>query len=112
MIRVTINRTSDGSLESFRVKGHALYDEPGKDIVCAGVSAVTVGTVNAVEALLGITLQVDTKHGMLDVRIPDNLDQVLNEKVQLLLNAMTVMLHSIEQSYGEYIAIHNKTKKS
>jgi uncharacterized protein YsxB (DUF464 family) len=110
MIQVTMKRKPDGTIESFRVKGHALYDESGKDIVCAGVSAVTVGTVNAVEVLLGVELQAGTKHGLLDVRIPDSLDDALSEKVQLLLEAMVVMLQSIEQSYGTYIAIRDNTK--
>jgi uncharacterized protein YsxB (DUF464 family) len=110
MIRIRIDRKPDGRIGSFRVKGHAQYDEPGKDIVCAGVSAVTVGMVNAVEALLGVELQAGTKHGLLDVLIPDNLDEALNEKVQLLLEAMVVMLHSIEQSYGTYIAIQDRSK--
>ncbi|WP_437177576.1 ribosomal-processing cysteine protease Prp [Heyndrickxia camelliae] len=50
-----ITRSStDGKIMSFQSEGHAYYDEPGKDIVCAGVSAVTFGTVNSIEALLGI----------------------------------------------------------
>ncbi|NOU96034.1 ribosomal-processing cysteine protease Prp [Paenibacillus sp. LMG 31456] len=108
MIRVTVKRKPDGCIESFRVKGHALYDESGKDIVCAGVSAVTVGTVNAVEALLGLELQVVTEHGLLHVQVADNLDAELKAKVQLLLESMIVMLQSIEQSYGAYIALQDK----
>ncbi|OXM86845.1 ribosomal-processing cysteine protease Prp [Paenibacillus rigui] len=108
MIRVTIKRSPDGLIQSFRVKGHALYDEPGKDIVCAGVSAVTVGTVNAVEALLGLELQAKTKHGFLDVTVPDQLEAALSEKVQMLMESMVVMLQSIEQSYGAYIAMQDQ----
>jgi len=109
MIRVTIKRKPSGAIESFRVKGHALYDESGKDIVCAGVSAVTVGTVNAVEALSGLELQVKTAHGLLHVDVADNLDEATDAKVQLLLESMIVMLRSIEQSYGAYIALQDKT---
>jgi uncharacterized protein YsxB (DUF464 family) len=108
MIRVTIKRKPDGRIQSFRVKGHALYDESGKDIVCAGVSAVTVGTVNAVEALLGLELQVETKHGLLYAEVADLTDEALSSKAQLLLEAMVVMLQSIEQSYGAYIALQDK----
>jgi len=105
MIRVTIKRRPDGRIGSFRVKGHALYGDPGKDIVCAGVSAVTVGTVNAVEAVLGIGLEANMKHGLLEVDVPGQADEALAEKVQLLLESMVVMLQSIEQSYGAYIAL-------
>jgi uncharacterized protein YsxB (DUF464 family) len=110
MIRVKIRRKSDGLIESFQVKGHAMYDESGKDIVCAGVSAVTVGTVNSVEALLGVQLKASSKLGLLDVNVPDEVEGVLNEKVQMLLESMVVMLQTIEQSYGEYIALQDNKK--
>jgi uncharacterized protein YsxB (DUF464 family) len=110
MIRVKIKRKPDGRIVSFQVKGHAMYDESGKDIVCAGVSAVTVGTVNSVEVLLGIELKAHSKHGLLDVEVPDNADGVLNEKVQMLLESMVVMLQSIEQSYSVYIALEDNRK--
>lgn len=106
MINVTIRRGQDGKIERFRVEGHAYYDDPGKDIVCAGVSAVTVGTVNAIEALLGLELKTRVENGFLQADIPSgNLDP--DGKVQLLLESMVVMLQSIEQSYGAYIAISN-----
>lgn len=105
MIRVAIHRESGGRIREFQVKGHAEYDEPGKDIVCAGVSAVTVGTVNAIEALLQVQLKARMKHGLLKVDVPDLSDEAMIDKVQLLLESMVVMLQSIEQSYGAYIAI-------
>lgn len=111
MIRATIKRRDDGRIERFGVEGHALFDESGKDIVCAGVSAVTVGTVNAVEALTGLELKTRMKHGLLQVEVPAVSDTKTEEKVQLLLEAMTVMLQSIEQSYGAYIKLQDPNKK-
>lgn len=107
MIRVTIKRRPDDRIESFRVKGHAFYNDPGKDIVCAGVSAVTVGTVNSVEVVAGVELKAIMKHGLLDVKVPEHLNEAELEKVQLLLESMVVMLKSIEQSYGAYIAMQD-----
>ncbi|TBL81622.1 ribosomal-processing cysteine protease Prp [Paenibacillus thalictri] len=106
MIRVNIKRRPDNRrIERFRVEGHAEYDKSGKDIVCAGVSAVTVGTVNAVEALLGVELVHRMKNGLLQVDVPAKLDPRIEEQVQLLLESMVVMLSTIEQSYGAYIAM-------
>lgn len=110
MIRVSIERESSGRIRQFHVEGHALFDEPGKDIVCAGVSAVTVGTVNAVEALLGLELKTRMKHGLLKVEIPDGQAASSDEKVQLLLESMIVMLQSIEQSYGAYIVLKDNNQ--
>lgn len=105
MIRIEIYRGQDRRIERFSVEGHAEYDEPGKDIVCAGVSAVTVGAVNAVEALTGKVLGTDMEHGLLLVTIPKELEAESDAKMQLLLEGMVVMLQTIEQSYGAYIAI-------
>ncbi len=109
MIRVHLERTAaDRSIRSFRVEGHAFYAEPGKDIVCAGVSAVTVGTVNAVEALLGIELKSAMNKGLLQVDVPAIPEEGKRADVQLLLESMVVMLESVKQSYGEYITINEK----
>ena len=105
MIRVTIERQADGAIVAFSVSGHAYLDKPGKDIVCAGVSAVTVGTVNAVEALTGVELPNEMRDGLLNVSVPSALDPARSEKIQLLLESMLVMLRSIEQSYGKYMSI-------
>lgn len=106
MIKVKIVRGEDGGIRSFSVKGHAFYADPGKDIVCAGVSAVTVGTVNSIEALTGVELVSKVKNGFLQASVPDLPDgNKPDHRVQLLLESMIVMLRSIEETYGEFIAI-------
>jgi uncharacterized protein YsxB (DUF464 family) len=59
LVKVEITRSiSDGKIMSYRSEGHANYDVHGKDIVCAGVSAVKFGTSNSIEALLGIAPRI------------------------------------------------------
>ena len=43
---ITVHYSTDGNVHELSVEGHAEYAEHGKDIVCAGVSALT-------QALLG-----------------------------------------------------------
>jgi len=108
MIQVQVKRKSadNPSIVSFRVTGHAMYDEPGKDIVCSAVSAVTVGTVNAIEALTGVEPAAESRSGYLHVRIPEQgVAPQTGERIQLLLEGMVVMLRSIEESYGSYINV-------
>lgn len=108
MIKVKIVRGGDGSIRSFSVKGHAFYADPGKDIVCAGVSAVTVGTVNSIEALAGVELVSKMKDGFLQASVPELSDgNTPDHRVQLLLESMVVMLRTIEESYGDFIAIQD-----
>ena len=109
MIRVIIEREAARQpIRAFTVKGHAQFAKHGQDIVCAGVSAVTFGTVNAAERLLGVSLTVKTgEGGYLEARVPDGLPDDLQSRLQLLLESMLVMLETIEQSYGKYITIQD-----
>jgi len=109
MIRIKITRNpSDRSIESFSINGHANYAKHGEDIVCAGVSAVSVGTVNSIEALTGVVLDSKMKNGFLSGRVTSIDSPDTSAKVQLLLESMVVMLNTIAGSYGTYIEIHDK----
>lgn len=107
MIHITIDRAIDGRIQAFTLLGHADYAESGQDIVCAGVSAVAFGTVNAVHALLELELSCVTedKDGLFKATVPKLTDSAAEERLQLLLESMVVMLESIEQSYGSYVTI-------
>ncbi|QHW34181.1 ribosomal-processing cysteine protease Prp [Paenibacillus rhizovicinus] len=108
MITVSITRQSaaDSRIVSFAIEGHAKFANPGKDIVCAGVSAVSVGTVNAIEALAGVELPASMKSGWLRSEIPAGEHTADSDaKTQLLLESMIVMLDSIAASYGKYVVI-------
>jgi uncharacterized protein YsxB (DUF464 family) len=112
MIRVEIRRAPDERIVGFKLTGHADYDEAGKDIVCAGVTAVTFGTVNAIEALLQVDLDPKTpKRGHLDVVIPDpvSVSDETYPKLQLLLESMVHMIKGIESSYGKYVRVKDIT---
>jgi uncharacterized protein YsxB (DUF464 family) len=105
MIRVKIERDAAGVIRSYSVKGHADYAKRGKDIVCAGVSAVTVGTVNSIEKLTGTRLEVIMKSGLLQASVPVEVESDKLGNVQLLLESMVTMLRTIQETYGEYITI-------
>ncbi|QCT01986.1 hypothetical protein E6C60_1268 [Paenibacillus algicola] len=111
MITVQISRRDDGRIHGFEVKGHAGYADPGQDIVCAGVSAVTVGTVNSIEALTGTVMEAEMKGGFLSAVLPHEGHNASSEQVQLLLESMVLMLQSIADSYDEYIQIQVKIIK-
>jgi len=111
MIDVVINRTNSGSIQSFEISGHAFFANKGNDIVCAGVSAVSVGTVNAIHMLTGITPEIEHNSGLLECVIPENIPEQHMEKVQILLEGMVVSLQTIEEEYGKHIRIRITFKK-
>ena len=109
MIRIVINRTDSGKIYSFTMSGHANFAKHGEDIVCAGASAVTLGTVNAIETLTGVVPEADQgESGYLKCDFPENLSEETDEKVQLLLEAMVLSLKEIEKVAGKHIKITQK----
>lgn len=103
MIKVEITKEVD-VIKQVTVDGHADFSEHGSDIVCAGVSAVVFGLINAVDELdddvqFDISANED-ETGHLTYR-----SLMATEKEQLLLNAMLVALKTIEENYSDYITI-------
>lgn len=112
MIQVTVTRKSSGMIQSFAISGHAFFAKKGQDIVCAGASAVSIGAINAVHALTGITPEIEqNEDGFLRCVVPDNLSDNTNEKIQLLLEGMVVSLQTIEEEYGQHIKITFKKQE-
>jgi uncharacterized protein YsxB (DUF464 family) len=106
MIQVTINRLESGLIHEFTLNGHAQFAKRGEDLVCAGVSAVSFGTVNAIEALTGFEPKVEQGNGgFLRCQIPSDLPEETQKKVQLLLEGMIVSLKTIENDYAKHIKI-------
>jgi len=110
MVTVKIVRGQDGRIRRFSVSGHARFADPGKDIVCAGISAVTVGTVNAIEKLTGLVPEARMQSGWLSASAPDCGEAYRNDQVQLLLEGMIVSLESIADEYGKYVRIQEVTE--
>ncbi|WP_053364218.1 ribosomal-processing cysteine protease Prp [Bacillus sp. FJAT-27251] len=112
MIDAVIYRTKSGAIHSFAISGHAFFAERGQDIVCAGVSAVSVGAINAVHALTGITPVIDhDEDGFLRCTLPEEIQESTYEKVQLLFEGMVVSLQTIEENYREHIKITFKKQE-
>jgi hypothetical protein len=103
MIAVRVYRNdSDRTMRAIIVEGHADFAKRGKDLVCAGVSAVTVGTHNAIEKLLGIELVGEMESGKVYMEFPRLSDERSQMQLQLLAEAMLEMLITIQNAYGDY----------
>ncbi|WP_369902462.1 ribosomal-processing cysteine protease Prp [Bacillus manliponensis] len=113
MIKVTINRTKLGSIQSFKMTGHANFAPHGQDLVCAGTTAVVFGAINAVETLCNVqaTIELGTDGGFLTYALPNDLDNATKEKASFLLEGMVVSLKTIELDYGKYIRLIEKVQE-
>lgn len=109
MINVRVERR-DQMVSMLEVKGHAEAGPYGYDLVCAGVSAVVFGGINALIELGGYEPIIDqaTDGGWIRVAIPDNLTETQGERTKLLLEGLVVSIKTIVASYGEHIQINEK----
>lgn len=88
----------------FECSGHAEYADPGMDIVCSAVSALTINAANSLEQFTQDVLSVEEggEGGYLRVE----LEEPVSEEAQLLLNSLALGLHMIEETYGrEHLCI-------
>ncbi|MDQ0417554.1 uncharacterized protein YsxB (DUF464 family) [Croceifilum oryzae] len=104
MIRIRIERNNHGDVRRVLVTGHANFAEHGSDIVCAAVSGIVFGQVNAIETLTGVIVhQPDDGDGKVDLRIPEGLAPEVGQKIALLVEAMVISLEQIADSYPKYV---------
>lgn len=99
MTTVVICKDRKGSYRGFYCMGHVGYAEKGKpDILCAAVSALTIGTVNSLEELAGERLHVSQNEetGFLKC----DFESTLQEKSVFLMDSMVFSLENISREYG------------
>ncbi len=101
MIKITLTKENN-ELKQIRFQGHAMYDDFGKDIVCAGVSSILTTTVNAILKFSEDSIWVDQKKDVvLTIKKSD-------EITLKLLENMLELLKELEESYPESITIRER----
>lgn len=99
MITANFNYKNN-KVESYEISGHAFAGEPGEDIVCAAVSAVTFGLTNSIIGLDESELIIKMEDGYLLVEnLPDS------EACQTLIYGMITSLHTIEEEHFKYLTV-------
>ncbi|MCL1990519.1 MAG: ribosomal-processing cysteine protease Prp [Defluviitaleaceae bacterium] len=85
---------------AYEISGHAMSNEPGKDLVCAGVSAVAFGLTNA---LIGLGLDEGK------VKLSDGYLRVdtcgADEDMNALIYGLIVSLETIERTHDDYLSV-------
>jgi len=98
MINITIYQNHAGQYVRLHCTGHAGFARAGEDIVCAGVSALVINTLNAIEVLTdeSFDARTDPKSGLIDVTF----QKPCGHDGTLLLDTMVLGLQDIQNQYG------------
>lgn len=99
MIRIDIERKQQ-MISKITISGHANADVKGKDLVCAGVSCIAIGALNALNEL----------YPNCDLRMEEGFIQITNHllsehDVQVMLEMLRVQLKTMQESYKNYIQV-------
>lgn len=99
MIKVYLEK-KENKIHKITIKGHALYDDFGKDIVCAGVSSILITTINGILKIDQTLISYTAESGSVTVNV---LKQ--NEICFLLLENMMDLLNELQEKYKKNIKI-------
>lgn len=100
MIQATFNMDENENIRAFKVEGHAGYAPSGRDIVCAAVSSLVIGTINGMHELTNAIFETYLEDGITEVFIKES-----NKYSNVLLKSMYLSLVSIHEEYPGNIAI-------
>ncbi|MBR5290398.1 MAG: ribosomal-processing cysteine protease Prp [Erysipelotrichaceae bacterium] len=93
---IEITRCND----SITIKGHAGYAEHGKDIVCAGVSALAQTMISSLLQLTNDNIEYHISSGNIEIKHWN-----LSEAAQLLIDSFFIGVKMMADTYLNHIRI-------
>lgn len=98
MVKVFVKK-ENSNIKEILFKGHALYSDYGKDIVCAAISSIVITTVNGI-------LSID-KEAISYIEKPDLVIKINNNSFvcDKLIENMLNLLKELEHDYPKNIEI-------
>jgi len=89
MIKIQVEKENE-QYRKVVIEGHAMYDDYGKDIVCSGVSAIVITTVNGLCLLDDAYLSLKEEKDRLTITIlkHDTVSETLIENMVRLLKQL------------------------
>ena len=104
MIKIKLLKTGD-DFKKIIIKGHAMFDDFGKDIVCAAVSSTVITSVNACLSIDENSLNYDDSEG-LEIEVKKN--DVITFKI---INNMISNLIELEKAYPKNVQIKEENNE-
>lgn len=97
MIRVKVDS------KHITVKGHADYDEQGRDIVCSSVSSIVTTTVNAILLFDKQNIKYKVSEGLVNIDILSS-----DETTKKLIDNMVNLLSELATDYPKNIKVERE----
>ena len=94
---IAVNVRMDG----ITIEGHAGYAEPGKDIVCAGVTALVQGLIRSMEDLVSDKISYKISPGRVDIHY-----WYLSKAGTLLVDSFFIGVCQIASEFPDHVRIY------
>ena len=104
MIKIKLLK-KDNNLNKIIIKGHAMYADFGKDIVCASVSSTVITSVNACLSIDEDSLNYNDKEGL---EIEINKNDIVTTKI---IESMISNLKQLEEAYPKNVQIKEENNE-
>ena len=95
MIQANFTKTG-GKLTAFSLRGHAGYDEFGRDIACASVTSAVQLTANAITEVLKVQAEVQALDNQIRLKLPKNCAQEAFAFMDALLLQLEILAEDFE----------------
>ena len=105
MTTITVFRNQNQEFLGFTCLGHAGYADEGEDIICAGISALVITTINSLEAFTSDQFEADSdeESGEIELRFR----KPAGHDADLLMKSLILGLQEIQNTYGnEYLILN------
>ena len=108
MITVTFEK-EEGALRKVTVSGHSGYGEAGEDIVCAGITILTISILNGLSEIAGIdVLDREVEEGYTSFKLPKINNPVQKIQMDTLMETFHLGVAATASAYGDYVTIIDK----
>lgn len=99
MIRIKV-QTKESEINTIEISGHAMSGPYGQDLVCAGVSAIALSSLNAIDELYPNYCEMSASQNKILIRVIQN-----SPSIQNVLNFLYTQLDMMMRSYPDHIQL-------
>ncbi len=93
-------KANNGSISAITIQGHAGYAEKGKDLVCAAISSIATGALNALDELCPEECDLICDDALIQMcAVKESHDN------QLILKAVWIQIATVAESYPDFIQL-------
>ena len=86
--------------DSIMITGHSQYDQPGRDVVCAGVTALCQTLIRSIEDLTEDTIEYEISPGRADINYGN-----LSEKSKSLVDSFFIGVCMIADVFAHRVRL-------